>query len=370
MTIDIDPTELMETTNAIENVMDKTEFSDVIIQGDLNWDDRRQSGHSVHMREFIQRIGLKSVWEKYPVNFTHVHTDLKSTSMLDNFLVNERLLEYIEDAGVMHLGDNLSRHSPIMLKLRVGQIPLKQLKESTPKPRRPTWYKATDQHLDSYADLVHDRLADLGCPESLGCDHVCCSDPQHKVDRDNHMLDVLSNLIESSHLAIPLTKPNGKVRREKDLPGWKEHFEPFRSDAQFWHSIWLSLSRPNTGHLYSVMCWSRNKYHYAVRKLKKNKVHLRAEELLEASESGDIDLMAAMKVIKGKKNTGQTMPDSVEAETESETILDKFKEVYQLLYNSAGTAEAMKVIKTKLQNLIIGDSSLLEINRITAKVVK
>ena len=118
------------------------------------------------------------------------------------------------------------------------------------------------------------------------------------------------------------------------------------------------------------MCWSRNKYHYAVRKLKKNKVHLRAEELLEASESGDIDLMAAMKVIKGKKNTGQTMPDSVEGETESEKILDKFKEVYQLLYNSAGTAEAMKVIKTKLQNLIIGDSSLLEINRITAKVVK
>ena len=118
------------------------------------------------------------------------------------------------------------------------------------------------------------------------------------------------------------------------------------------------------------MCWSRNKYHYAVRKLKKNKVHLRAEELLEASESGDIDLMAAMKVIKGKKNTGQTMPDSVEGETESEKILDKFKEVYQLLYNSAGTAGAMKVIKTKLQNLIIGDSSLLEINRITAKVVK
>ena len=137
--LNIDTTELVEVTNAIENVMDNADFTDVIIQGDINWDNSRQSGHSMYMREFTQRIGLMSVWEKYPINFTHVHTDLKSTSILDNFLVNEGLLEYIEDAGVMHLGDNLSRHSPIMVKLKVGQIPRRNLKENTPKQRRPAW---------------------------------------------------------------------------------------------------------------------------------------------------------------------------------------------------------------------------------------
>ena len=75
------------------------------------------------------------------------------------------------------------------------------------------------------------------------CD-VHCSDPHHKYERDNHMLDVLSSLIESSHIAIPLTKQAGKVMKEKNLPGWKQHVEPFRSDAQFWHSIWMSLGRP------------------------------------------------------------------------------------------------------------------------------
>ena len=63
------------------------------------------------MRSFVTRIGLKSVWEKFPVSFTHVHTDLKSTSILDHFLLNERLLELVEDAGVIHLGDNLSRQA-------------------------------------------------------------------------------------------------------------------------------------------------------------------------------------------------------------------------------------------------------------------
>ena len=87
-------------------------------------------------------------------------------------------MKYIEDAGVMHLGDNLSRHSPIMLKLLVGQIPLRQAPEVTTKPRRPAWYKATDQDIDNYADMLHERLADLGCPESLWCNDVHCSDPQ------------------------------------------------------------------------------------------------------------------------------------------------------------------------------------------------
>ena len=89
--------------------MDDTEYDDVILAGDINWDNRRNSGFSEAMRNFVTRIGLKSVWEKHPVSFTHIHTDMKSTSILDNFLVNERLLELVEDAGVIHLWENLSR---------------------------------------------------------------------------------------------------------------------------------------------------------------------------------------------------------------------------------------------------------------------
>ena len=123
--LNADTTELVEVTKALDNILDNTEFDDIVMGGDLNWDNSRDSGHSILMREFLHRTGLKSLWNKFPVSFTHIHTDLKSTSILDHFLVNDRLLEFVEDAGVMHLGDNLSRHSPIMLKLRVGDIPVK-----------------------------------------------------------------------------------------------------------------------------------------------------------------------------------------------------------------------------------------------------
>ena len=130
------------------------------------------------------------------------------------------------------------------------------------------------------------------------------------------------------------------------------------------------MGRPNTGHLYRVMCWTRNKFHYAVRKLKKINANLKKEQLVEASEKGDIELMAAMKEIKGGKQKGQSIPECIEGETDPDNILDKFRSVYELLYNSAGTAEAMKEIKNKVKQNIVGNEATEEINKVTAKVVQ
>jgi hypothetical protein len=72
---------------------------------------------------------------------THIHTDYRSTSTLVHFLVNEGLLPFIKDAGALHLGDNLSRHSPIMISVNVGDIPFIERKKGR-IPRQPAWYKA------------------------------------------------------------------------------------------------------------------------------------------------------------------------------------------------------------------------------------
>ena len=138
--------------------MDEAEYDDVILGGDLYWDNRRNSGFSEIMREFTSRIGLYSVWEKFPVGYTHIHTDLKSTSVLDNFLVNERLLDLVEDAGVLHLGDNLSRHSPIMVKLNMGVIPARIERKEKLKPRRPDWYKATSEDISEYTTILENLI--------------------------------------------------------------------------------------------------------------------------------------------------------------------------------------------------------------------
>ena len=146
-TVNFDSTELVTLLTELENIMDNNEFDDIIIGADFNWDRNRNSEFSLLMDQFVNRIGLKSVWDKFPVNFTHIHTDHVSTSTIDHFLVNERLLDFIEDAGAIHLGDNLSRHSPIMIKLNLGSIPRKPAQQPVRIKIKPAWYKATCEEL-------------------------------------------------------------------------------------------------------------------------------------------------------------------------------------------------------------------------------
>ena len=63
------------------------------------------------------------------------------------------------------------------------------------------------------------------------------------------------------------------------------------------------------------------------------------------------------------------MPEEIEGETDPASILDKFKEVYETLYNSADTSNAMIVVKEKLQTLI-DHNSIEEVAKITGKIVK
>ena len=96
--LQFDDQELSIVLDEIENILDSSVFDDCILGGDFNYDTRRTSGFATCMRNFLSRLGLLSVWEKFPIDFTHIHTDLKSCAVLDHFFVNQRLLDNVEDA--------------------------------------------------------------------------------------------------------------------------------------------------------------------------------------------------------------------------------------------------------------------------------
>ena len=64
-TFQYDDGELMEVLNEIEYILVNSEFDDCIIGGDLNFDNIRTSGFSRIVRDFMRRLGLSSVWEKF-----------------------------------------------------------------------------------------------------------------------------------------------------------------------------------------------------------------------------------------------------------------------------------------------------------------
>ena len=164
--------ELSKVLEDIENTLDKNVFDDCILGGDLNFDISRRSGFANTVRDFLSRLELFSVWDKFPADFTHLHTDGKNTSTIDHFFVNQRLLDLVQDAGPVHLGDNPSRHSPIMMKIKIPELKTKISQVVTPPPRKPAWYKAAQADKDHYTSLLDSRLRALTVPDSLQCQNV------------------------------------------------------------------------------------------------------------------------------------------------------------------------------------------------------
>ena len=122
-TISFNDEELSSLLKEAESIMDCSEFDHILWAGDFNWDMSRGSGFSIQVRDFMTKIGLVSAWEEFPVTHTHIHTDLKSLSTLDHFMVDPALLPAVVGADALQLGCNLSRHSPIMIKIDIGSLP-------------------------------------------------------------------------------------------------------------------------------------------------------------------------------------------------------------------------------------------------------
>ena len=112
--------DLTEVLTEAKQILDNSDYDHVLWGRDLNWDPNCNSGFAQTVGDLMNRVGLLSAWEKYPVSHTHVHTDLVSTSKLDHFMMDKELLEAVKDAGTLNLGDNRSRHSPIRIKINFG----------------------------------------------------------------------------------------------------------------------------------------------------------------------------------------------------------------------------------------------------------
>jgi hypothetical protein len=151
--------------------------------------------------------------------------------------------------------------------------------------------------------------------------------------------------------------------------GWKDMVHPYRKDAAFWHGVWESAGRPDRGELRNIMVRTRNQFHLAVRREKKMSKSIRARKLLEASESGSVNLLGEMKKIKGGKNVHADLPECVAGVSGETNIMEAFKDVYSELYNLSSTSDQMLELKQLLHSEI-SENSLHEVNRISGASVK
>ena len=139
-------------------------------QGDINTDFNRKSKYVDIVREALDDLDVKSVWNKFPVDFTFCSPTDTFFSTIDHFLASQSLEDIIKDAGVIHLGDNVSGHSPIYLKLNNGSLPAHQ-EQARVFSAKQNWKKATNDD-----------------------NNVNCSDITHRVNIDGYTIDIIKCL--------------------------------------------------------------------------------------------------------------------------------------------------------------------------------
>ena len=152
------------------------------------------------------------------------------------------------------------------------------------------------------------------------------------------------------------------------MPGWKEQVAPQREAAIFWHSIWLSAGRPNTGQLFKIRKRTRSQFQHAVRRVRKAADSIKSQKLFEASLWGGGDLLDELRKTRGGRHTPD-LPETVAGANGEEEICQKFRQVYHDLYNSSNTSEDMNCIKARVETNIQNEG-LTEVLKISSASVK
>ena len=125
-------------------------------------------------------------------------------------------------------------------------------------PKRPAWSKATADQKDAYKQNLEERLVQLQHHaeqiQCLGCQDMHCKDSSHSELRDGHMLDILTAIIETSHLTLPMYGGCwvGEKRPGVNVPGWTREVKPYKDDSIYWGDLWKSAGRPNTGWVHQM----------------------------------------------------------------------------------------------------------------------
>ena len=371
-----DEAEIIEILTEIENIFEQSNFHDVILSGDFNYESRRNNRYVRILKQWFMKHNLKSVWEKFDVAYTYQHNNYTSFSTIDHFFVSEGLWDNCVSASAVQLPDNPSNHSPIMLKIRVPEAPV--ITESIPAPNvsKPNWRKAENENIEDFSQSLHTKLSNLPLPESIQCNDVSCSNESHSHDRDSHLIDILIKMIESTHEHIPMNTSNKNTKYKSErLPGWNEIIRPLRDDSLFWHAQWVSAERPTSGRfigLFKMMRWTRLKYHRALKQGKREANKLKSAALGAAAETGNTELFKEMKKHFGDKKSSQDCPDTFEGKVTQEDIVGKFRECYSELYNSAERLEEMEGLKDHIKTLIRTNSnaSLCEVNRVNPCIIR
>ena len=210
---DFNDEELNEDFRAIDKIRTSEEFDELLIIGDRNADFDRVNAYVNKVKKFDKERNLYYSWNKFNIDYTHIHTDDISTAKLDHILWTAGLDD--------HVAENLSRHSPIWIKLNVQDVKINREQVSTSK--KVSWSKSTEMERLKYVEDLNQHLASLNIRfETLDCRDPKCSDEKHLDNLEIFTENLIQTINKSANDNLNTVGGKKKTTKKKVYPGWKE----------------------------------------------------------------------------------------------------------------------------------------------------
>ena len=130
--------------------------------------------------------------------------------------------------------------------------------------------------------------------------------------------------------------------------------------------MWQSYGKPENCHIHDVMKRTRNAYHYAVRRLKRNAEVIKDENLMKHCLGGNSNNI--IKEFKKQNHATQTVVSSIDGHNNNQDIADNFSSIYKHLYQKNDSSELLKAQLEGL-NSNINSENYAEVDKITPGIV-
>ncbi len=330
-----------EIEQVCANVCD---YNDIMLTGDMNIDICRKNAHSRCMEDLAERHGLlfgkNHRMAKY--EHTYVNEGAGHYSCIDHYIVPKVIYDGIIEIKCLDNSLNVSKHMALMMKLNI-KITKLATKEMDNVKRSIAWKRVNDEQICKYKTCVKNGLRDIQIPEdAVLCNDVNCQNEEHRNDISIYCKGIIDVCIKSGDRCFPRVKS-----KKYQMPYWNETVEPLKSDAKFWHSIWVSCGKPQDGAVTQIMRNTKHKYHYAIRKIKKNEDVFRNSRMAESiiDNGGQRQIWDELK----KMNSANRLPPRINEATTSKEINDVFTHKYKDLYNSVPSDP---VIMTEINEIL------------------
>ena len=161
---DFDETDLLLTLSGVKEVTDNYDFDSLVWTGDINADFRRNTKFFRLINEFICEPDISMSWDIHEIDFTHACevNGVTHASTIDHFFWNSSANDSVIDAGVLHLPDNLSDHSPVFCIMNSDMV-VKHSSQANPAKTNtyPSWKLASDSQKLGFYNELRSRLQRL-----------------------------------------------------------------------------------------------------------------------------------------------------------------------------------------------------------------